>query len=158
MKTYLLKKVLFALFFIFFIAKDCLASDSKKYISTKKTAKTNFTIVESGEISPIIVSNDDYSSVLKVVNHESLEMFFADVNEVLNEQTIIQKQGKIVKPDRIVIAEEENVFLLDYKTGAHNEKYKKQLEQYEAAIESMGLKIQNKTLVYIGEEIEVVRL
>ncbi len=94
----------------------------------------------------------------KIVNHPFLEMFFAEGNQVLNEQTIIRKVGAVVKPDRMVVSQEGAVFLLDYKTGVHNAKYKKQLEEYEAAIELMGFKVQKKTLVYIGEEIEVVQV
>jgi hypothetical protein len=36
----------------------------------------------------------------------------------LNEQTIIQKEGKTIKPDRMVTKDKE-VFI-DYKTGAHD--------------------------------------
>jgi len=90
--------------------------------------------------------------ICSVVNH-----FFAEGNEVLNEQTIIQKEGKMVKPDRIVITKDKKVYLLDYKTGVHNSKYQKQLEEYEKSIANMGFKVLRKTIVYIGENIEVVQ-
>ena len=64
----------------------------------------------------------------------------------------------MVKPDRIVITKDKKVYLLDYKTGVHNSKYKKQLEEYEVAIELMGFKVEKKTLVYIAEEIQVVQV
>jgi hypothetical protein len=47
---------------------------------------------------------------------------------------------------------------LDYKTGTHNQKYQLQLENYQNAIEKMGLKVIKKALVYIGKEINVVNL
>ena len=83
---------------------------------------------------------------------------FAEGNEVLNEKTIIQKQGGTIKPDRIVINKAKEVFLLDYKTGLPNPKYKYQLENYQMAIEKMGFKVIKKALVYIGVEIDVVHL
>lgn len=97
-------------------------------------------------------------TILKVVNHALLESFFAQGDEVLNEQTIIQKEGRIIKPDRIVIDRNKEVLLLDYKTGAYQAKYQKQLEEYQQAIELMDLKVVQKALVFIGQEVEVVYL
>ena len=83
--------------------------------------------------------------------------FSGDI-EVLNEQTIIQKEGKTIKPDRMVISKNKEVHLLDYKTGLHQAKYKLQLENYQMAIEKMGYTVVKKSLVYIGEEINIIHL
>jgi ATP-dependent exoDNAse (exonuclease V) beta subunit len=99
-----------------------------------------------------------YKSIQEIVNHSELENYFADGNEILNEQTIIQKEGKTIKPDRMVLAKNNEVFLLDYKTGNHNPKYQMQLENYQNAIEKMGFKVTKKALIYIGQEIKVVNL
>ncbi len=74
----------------------------------------------------------------------------------MNEQTIIQKEGNTIKPDRMVLNTKNEVFLIDYKTGKHNTKYQLQLNNYQNEIEKMGYKVLQKTLVYIGEQIEVV--
>ncbi|MFI0490455.1 UvrD-helicase domain-containing protein [Flavobacterium sp.] len=95
-------------------------------------------------------------TILEIVNHEELSSYFAEGNEVLNEQTIIQKQGRTIKPDRMVLTNNKEVFLLDYKTGTHNSKYQLQLENYQNAIELMGYKVVKKALIYIGEKINVV--
>lgn len=95
-------------------------------------------------------------TISKIVHHPALEMFFVEGNEVLNEQTIIQKESSTIKPDRMVFTKDKKVFLLDYKTGVHNAKYKKQLETYQLAIESMGFEVAQKSLVYIGQEVEIV--
>jgi ATP-dependent exoDNAse (exonuclease V) beta subunit len=99
-----------------------------------------------------------YKSIQEIVNHLELENYFAEGNEILNEQTIIQKEGKTIKPDRMVLAKNNEVFLLDYKTGNHNPKYQMQLENYQTAIEKMGYKVTKKALIYIGEDIKVVNL
>ncbi|GEC73473.1 ATP-dependent exoDNAse (exonuclease V) beta subunit (contains helicase and exonuclease domains) [Flavobacterium flevense] len=96
------------------------------------------------------------TTINNIIHQETLALFFADGNEVLNEQTIIQKEGKTIKPDRMVITADKEVLLLDYKTGVHHVKYQKQLEDYQFAIERMGLKVKKKALVYISEKIEVV--
>ena len=87
-----------------------------------------------------------------------MDVFFEEGNEVLNEQTIVQKQGRILKPDRVVFLESKEAFLLDYKTGAVNAKYQQQIQEYQDAIEDLGYKVLKKALVYIGSEIEVVNL
>jgi ATP-dependent exoDNAse (exonuclease V) beta subunit len=97
-------------------------------------------------------------SIQEIVNNKELESYFSSANEILNEQAIIQKEGKTIKPDRMVLTKNKEVYLLDYKTGTHNQKYQLQLDNYQNAIEKMGLKVTKKALVYIGEEINVVNL
>ncbi|PZX95134.1 ATP-dependent helicase [Flavobacterium aquariorum] len=113
--------------------------------------------IENGLIT-IFQKKIVHNAIIEIVNHRDLVDHFAEGNEVLNEKTIIQKEGGIVKPDRIVINKAKEVFLLDYKTGLPNPKYKYQLENYQVAIEKMGLKVLKKALVYIGVEIDVVHL
>lgn len=97
-------------------------------------------------------------TIREIVNHSELEICFAEGNEVLNEQTVIQKEGKTIKPDRMVVTKNKEVLLLDYKTGTHNVKYQRQLENYQTAIELMGYQVTKKALIYIGKEIDVVNL
>jgi len=99
-----------------------------------------------------------FKSIQEIVNNKELESYFSTDNEILNEQAIIQKEGKTIKPDRMVLTKNKEVYLLDYKTGTHNQKYQLQLENYQNAIEKMGLKVTKKALVYIGKEIKVVNL
>ncbi len=99
-----------------------------------------------------------YNTILEIVNHKDLVNHFADEVEILNEKTIIQKEGGTIKPDRMAINKNKEVFLLDYKTGLPNPKYKRQLEAYQFAIEKMGFRVVKKALVYIGVEIDVVHL
>jgi ATP-dependent exoDNAse (exonuclease V) beta subunit len=99
-----------------------------------------------------------FNTIQEIVNHSELEICFAEGNDVLNEQTIIQKEGTTIKPDRMVLTKNKEVLLLDYKTGIHNVKYQQQLENYQTAIELMGYKVIKKALIYIGKEIDVVNL
>ena len=97
-------------------------------------------------------------TINEIVNHSDLVDYFSNNTKVLNEQTIIQKEGNLVKPDRMVLNSSNEIYLLDYKTGSHLPKYKQQLENYQSAIESMGFKVVKKALVYVGEGIEIVNL
>jgi ATP-dependent exoDNAse (exonuclease V) beta subunit len=97
-------------------------------------------------------------TIRQIVLHQDLELFFSGQYKILNEKNIIQKEGSIVKPDRMVLTNTNEVYLLDYKTGSHQPKYVIQLENYQAAIEKMGFRVVKKALVYIGETLEVVNL
>lgn len=99
-----------------------------------------------------------FQTIQEIVNHTELSDCFTEGNEILNEQTIIQKQGKTIKPDRMVLTRNKEVFLLDYKTGTHNTKYELQLDNYQNAIELMGYKVVKKALVYVAAKINVVNL
>ena len=98
------------------------------------------------------------ATISEIVNHQELTDYFSEKHKVMNEQTIIQKQSNIVKPDRMSISKDNKVYLLDYKTGQYLPKHKTQLENYQQSIEDMGYKVEKKSLIYIGETIEVLHL
>jgi len=98
-----------------------------------------------------------HQTIVEIVEHNALKNHFAEGNRVMNEQTIIQKEARTIKPDRMVITADNEVFLLDYKTGAPNPKYELQLTNYQYAIEDMGYKVVEKALIYIGKEVVVVQ-
>jgi ATP-dependent exoDNAse (exonuclease V) beta subunit len=113
--------------------------------------------IENGLI--VISQKEEVTKTLtEIVNHHELIDFFEGGIKVLNEQTILQKEGHRVKPDRMVVNSKNEIYLLDYKTGSHLPKYQVQLENYQNAIESMGFKVIKKSLVYIGAEIDIVNL
>ncbi|MES2410769.1 MAG: UvrD-helicase domain-containing protein [Bacteroidota bacterium] len=128
------------------------------FIKTKDDIDLALTkVIENG----LIVSSQKdevFKTVLEIVLHQDLESFFSNQNKILNEKTIIQKEGGLVKPDRMVLNNNNEIYLLDYKTGSHQTKYTLQLENYQNAIEKMGFNVTKKALVYIGETLEVVNL
>jgi ATP-dependent exoDNAse (exonuclease V) beta subunit len=128
------------------------------FVKTKKDI--DLAITKSIEMGLITFNQKEVvcKTIEDIVGHLELVSYFTEGNEILNEQTIIQKEGKTVKPDRMVLTKNKEVFLLDYKTGTHNVKYQQQLEHYQAVIEKMGYKVVKKALVYIGKEIVVVDL
>ena len=113
--------------------------------------------IENGLI--VFTQKEEVSKTIhEIVNHHDLEAFFSTGTKVLNEQTIIQKEGNLVKPDRMVLNSSNEIYLLDYKTGSHLPKHQEQIENYQKAIEDMGYKVVKKSLIYIGEGIEIVNL
>ena len=126
----------------------------------KNKADVDLAITKAVESGLITINQKDlvFKTIQEIVDHPELANYFEAGNEVLNEQTIIQKEGKTIKPDRMVLTKEKDVFLLDYKTGTHDPKYQLQLETYQNAIEKMGYRVVKKSLVFIGKNINVVNL
>jgi ATP-dependent exoDNAse (exonuclease V) beta subunit len=97
-------------------------------------------------------------TITSIVTHSEISVFFQKENRAYNEKAILLKGGNSIKPDRIVFESDNLVALLDYKTGQFLPKHKIQLENYQNALEEMGFKVNKKTLLYIGEEMEIVNL
>lgn len=127
-------------------------------ITTKQTIDIALEkAIENGLIQ-ILQKDETKKTIEKIVLNDELSSFFDADYSILNEQIIIQNEGTIVKPDRMVLKNENEIYLLDYKTGTHQAKYETQLNNYKEAIEKMGYKVTKKTLVYISDTIEVVNL
>lgn len=94
----------------------------------------------------------------KIVSHPELQPYFSDSNQIHLEQAILQKGSNKLIPDRIAINEDNEVFILDYKTGAKSSQHKIQLEKYQEVLELMKYKVKSKTLVYITEKIELTHI
>ncbi|WP_166921158.1 UvrD-helicase domain-containing protein [Flavobacterium poyangense] len=124
--------------------------------------KSDIDLAVTKAIENGLVTFDQSEKVLQtlreIVHHPELSMCFDGKDKILNEQTIVQKEGKILKPDRVVLTKSREAYLLDYKTGAVNAKYTRQLQEYQDAIEDLGYKVLKKALVYIGTDVDVVNL
>jgi ATP-dependent exoDNAse (exonuclease V) beta subunit len=112
--------------------------------------------VEDGLI--VRSQQDEVEKTLRaIIFHPELIIFFAEDNLIYNEQSIIRHEVQTIKPDRVAV-KGNTALLLDYKTGTHQPKYEAQLASYQLALEEMGLEVIKKTLVYIGDDINVVNL
>ena len=86
-----------------------------------------------------------------VVNHSAVAEFFTDDIQVYNERDIVITKSKNKRPDRVVKTK-NNWAVLDYKTGAEEEKHVRQVNDY---AELLGGENVQKVLVYINEKVEV---
>ncbi len=102
--------------------------------------------VTENEIEPL------RSTILQIVEHPKLLPFFKDGSAIKNERDIITKKGNILRPDRVVIHNNEAT-IIDYKTGKRDIRHKDQIDSYAIALAEMGFSIANKIVIYINEEI-----
>ena len=94
--------------------------------------------------------------ILPVFNHPLLSRLFSEKVKVRTEAEILVRGGSFYRPDRVVFDEEE-VFVVDYKTGKQNDHHRTQLNQYAALIEEMGYKKVHRVLVYLEPKLNVIR-
>jgi len=91
----------------------------------------------------------------EIVHHNKLAKYYSEDYLIYNEREIISADGQIYIPDRLVLNSENNITIIDYKTGVENRKHKHQLNTYSEVLTNIGYKVDKKILVYIDKEIRV---
>mgnify|MGYP006115366305 FL=1 len=93
-----------------------------------------------------------------VVNHSELKSYFSEEVTVFNEREIVDIDNQVVIPDRLVFNAQNEVTIIDYKTGNPSKEHHQQLLRYEKVLKSMHFKVAKKLLVYMNAFIEVVEV
>ncbi len=100
---------------------------------------------------------DNIKPMLKgLMKHQDLQQYFEDNLEVLNEADILIPKAKMQRPDRVVV-KGKVAHIIDYKTGKAFEKHKSQVASYQNVLAEMGYEKGDRVLVYLQEELEVVK-
>ncbi|UXP34206.1 UvrD-helicase domain-containing protein [Reichenbachiella agarivorans] len=82
--------------------------------------------------------------------------WFTDGWEVKNEASILLSDGKMKRPDRVVI-KGDRALVIDYKTGAKSAGHIRQVEEYKSILAKMGYKTVEGYLIYFTE-LEVMKV
>ena len=91
-------------------------------------------------------------TVYSIITHPELIPYYKEGLIVKNETDIITRQGKFLRPDRLVFNENE-VVVIDYKTGKKDPTYHQQIYDYADALEEMGYLATQKIIVYSTDTI-----
>ncbi|WP_299062815.1 exodeoxyribonuclease V subunit beta [uncultured Polaribacter sp.] len=98
------------------------------------------------------------NSINAVVNHPELENYFSEDAVIYNEREIIDIDKQVIIPDRLVFSNNNEVTIIDYKTGAISNTHQQQLLKYERILKSMHFKVDKKILIYMNKEINIVKV
>jgi len=74
--------------------------------------------------------------------------WFPDSARVLNETSLIDVDGSIFRPDRVVV-DGNKVIVIDYKSGGHRKSYERQLARYADIWRRMGYEDVSSVLWYV---------
>lgn len=91
----------------------------------------------------------------KITQHPNLQNYFNGTQKVIVEKDIYTKNGTVLRPDRINFITENQIAIIDYKTGLPKETDLAQINQYESTLNEMHLKTVEKIIVYIDETVEI---
>lgn len=83
-----------------------------------------------------------------IMEDEVMAPFFSDQAKSLREMSIVNAEGKLFRPDRIAILNNQ-VLVVDYKTGQEKEADQCQLQQYIELLKEMGYSHVEGKLIYI---------
>lgn len=131
------------------------------YILSKiKTKYDVDLVIEQAILSGDITMDESQkmtTEIKSLLSINSISSYFEKGVNVKNELEILTAAGDILRPDRVVISD-NNAVVIDYKTGKKNaQKYHAQMQDYEYALLSLGYSSVKKLLLYIQEqEVEVL--
>ena len=95
------------------------------------------------------------NAIIQIVGHPELKSYFKEGNSILNEKEIIDEEGNVHRPDRMVV-QGNNISIIDYKTGKPSKSNEIQIKQYGELLEKMGFVVENKILAYIDEKVTIL--
>jgi RecB family exonuclease len=96
-----------------------------------------------------------HKSIYEIVHHSELQPYFSEDATIFNEREIVDIDNQILIPDRLAFNQNNEVIIIDYKTGKPSRSHQQQLVRYERVLMAMDFKVHKKLLVYIGKEILV---
>jgi len=96
--------------------------------------------------------------IFSVVKHPLLASYFSNEMTVFNEREIVDTDNQVMIPDRLVFTKEKDVVIIDYKTGVPSPEHHQQLLKYERVLQSMNFTVDKKLLVYLNDEIDIIKV
>jgi ATP-dependent exoDNAse (exonuclease V) beta subunit len=103
-------------------------------------------------------SKEIKDKIYAIVGHQKLKKYFSEDVTIYNEREIVDVDNQILIPDRLVFNDNNQVTIIDYKTGSPSNEHHQQLLKYERVLKSMDFKVIKKLLIYINQEIDVVEV
>ena len=100
-------------------------------------------------IFPEIEFEEYYALLENLFSNNDVKKYFEPNQNLKIEAEILCADGKVIRPDRIVISNSE-VYLIDFKTGLPQKKYSKQLSTYSDALSELGYRNIKKVLIYLN--------
>ncbi len=102
---------------------------------------------------------DPMKSILEnIINTPELLPYYDVSNTIYNEQAILSSGGNVYIPDRIEILQNGEATIIDYKTGTPLESHAHQIKQYAQLLKEMDISIRELFLVYINNEVSVIKV
>ena len=106
--------------------------------------------VSAGDVD--LPQRDEILGLLKERIASKPEWFDAAGMKVMNETALIDSDGKMYRPDRVMVAQNGAVCIVDYKFGEHRRSYERQLKGYADIWKRMGYTDVSAVLWYVNDD------
>lgn len=91
------------------------------------------------------------------LNTDESKAIFDNNYKVLTEAEIITPENLIIRPDRILIKDNE-LKIIDFKIGKESKEHIEQISNYEKILREAGYKVSEKYIVYLTDEIKIMKI
>lgn len=106
--------------------------------------------VMSGDVD--LTQKEEIMTLLKERIESKPQWFESEGLTVMNETSLIDVDGKIYRPDRVMMAADGSVCIVDYKFGEHHRSYERQLKGYADIWKRMGYADVSAVLWYVNDD------
>ena len=110
------------------------------------------------KILPIKSKGFVEKSLRKVVTHAELKSLYDGEDKVLCEEDLLVPNGPTLRPDRINIKKSGGVCVIDYKTGTPKKADQSQILSYSTVLNNMGYFDIENILVYINDNVQILKI
>jgi ATP-dependent exoDNAse (exonuclease V) beta subunit len=130
-----------------------------KILSYVKT-KDDMEFALQSALNEGLITSSDIENIRKAIEQfislDATRLWFSGEWLVKSEAEILLQDGKVLRPDRVMLKNNEAI-VVDYKTGKQKKEHEQQLNEYALVLSDMGYKTINKYLVYT-EKPEVIKI
>lgn len=106
-----------------------------------------------GEIDAEIITEEEMQQTIEhLLSNPQVKRWFSPEVEVFNEMGMMNGHGKQQRADRVIIAPDGTVTVIDYKTGQNHNDYRSQVSRYMATLKDMGFDKVEGYLLFIKDE------
>ena len=92
-----------------------------------------------------------------IVEHPQIRPLYLSANTIISERELMLPSGECLRPDRVIILEDE-IVVLDYKTGLPSLKHEKQIAEYMRWVSEIESKKCRGLLIYLQKDIHIQEL
>ena len=96
--------------------------------------------------------------VKSVFNNKKLSHFYVNSDNIYREREIYLSDSKVIKPDRVIFHENNEVSILDYKTGKPKISDNNQIINYISELEKNSYRVREAFLIYLGNKASIIDL
>ena len=98
-----------------------------------------------------------YTELKSFMSNDLVIPFFSPEFNILNEPEIIHPDGQVLRPDRLLFAEDK-IYVIDFKTGKHHSSHEKQVKNYIKTMKDMDSRRIEGVLLYVYDQNPLVHV